>query len=48
MKMVTGSSGGRLLKTLWDFNAGVLYAVTAGFQNPFAFFMPAVFAKLSV
>ena len=48
MSMVTGSPAGRLLKTLWDFNAGVLYAVTSGFTNPFAFFLPAVFAKLAV
>ena len=48
MNMVTGSASGRTLKTLWDFNAGVLYAVTDGFSNPFAFFLPAVFAKLSV
>ena len=48
MNMVTGSPAGRLLKTLWDFNAGVLYAVTSGFTNPFAFFLPAVFAKLAV
>lgn len=48
MKMVTGAASGRILKTLWDFNAGVLYAVTDGFSNPFAFFLPAVFAKLSV
>ena len=48
MYMVTGSPSGRILKTLWDFNAGVLYAVTAGFNNPYAFFLPAVFAKINV
>lgn len=48
MNMVTGAASGRILKTLWDFNAGVLYAVTDGFSNPFAFFLPALFAKLSV
>ncbi|CAI8800405.1 Tail fiber protein [Pseudomonas sp. IT-P74] len=48
MNMLTGSATGRLVKTLWDFNAGVLYAITDGFSNPFAFFMPAVFAKLAV
>ena len=48
MNMLTGSASGRLVKTLWDFNAGVLYAITDGFSNPFAFFMPAVFAKLAV
>ncbi|CAN7256742.1 hypothetical protein LJR159_000979 [Pseudomonas brassicacearum] len=48
MNMVTGAASGRILKTLWDFNAGILYAVTDGFSNPFAFFLPALFAKLSV
>lgn len=48
MNMVTGSPAGRLVKTLWDFSNGTLYAVTSGFSNPFAFFLPAVFAKLSV
>ncbi len=48
MNMLTGSASGRLVKTLWDFNSGVLYAITDGFSNPFAFFMPAVFAKLAV
>jgi len=48
MNMLTGSYSGRMVKTLWDFNAGALYAVTDGFSNPFAFFMPAVFAKISV
>ena len=48
MNMLTGSGSGRSVKTLWDFNAGVLYALTDGFSNPFAFFMPAVFAKISV
>jgi hypothetical protein len=48
MNMLTDSGSGRSVKTLWDFNAGVLYALTDGFSNPFAFFMPAVFAKISV
>ncbi|MND61977.1 hypothetical protein D3C80_532470 [compost metagenome] len=48
MNMLTGSGSGRSVKTLWDFNAGVLYALTDGFSNPFAFFMPAVFARISV
>lgn len=47
MKMVTGAGSGRSVKTLWDFPNGVLYAVTDGSSNPFAFFMPAVFAKLT-
>lgn len=41
MNMVTGSPAGRLVKTLWSFSTGTLYAVTDGFSNPFAFFMPA-------
>lgn len=47
MKMVTGAGSGRSVKTLWDFTNGTLYAVTDGFSNPYAFFMPAVFAKLT-
>lgn len=47
MRMVTGAGSGRNVYTMWDFAAGTLYAVTDGFSNPFAFFMPAVFAKLT-
>lgn len=47
MNMLTGAGAGRMVKTLWDFPNGVLYAVTDGFANPFAFFMPAVFAKMN-
>lgn len=47
MRMVTGAGSGRNVYTMWDFAAGTLYAVTDGFANPFAFFMPAVFAKLT-
>ncbi|MBU6957212.1 hypothetical protein KRR23_05600 [Pseudomonas sp. CVAP len=47
MNMVTGAAAGRLVKTLWDFSNGTLYAVTDGFLNPTAFFMPAMFAKIN-
>ncbi|WP_434672155.1 hypothetical protein [Pseudomonas sp. R1-15] len=46
MLMVSGAPQGRLVYTLWDFASGTLYAVATGTANPFAFFMPAVFAKL--
>jgi hypothetical protein len=46
MKMVSGAPQGRGVYTLWDFANGTLYAMATGTANPFAFFMPAVFAKL--
>lgn len=48
MRMTSGSPGiPRDLYCLWDFSGGVLYAVTISSANPFAFFLPAVFAKLA-
>lgn len=47
MNMVTGAAAGRMVKTLWSFSTRTLYAVTDGFSNPLAFFMPAVFAKMN-
>ncbi|WP_439878848.1 hypothetical protein [Pseudomonas prosekii] len=48
MRMNNADNIGRSLHTWWDFKSNVLYAVTIGLSNPYAFFLPAVFAKLAV
>ena len=45
MKMVSGGNMPRQLYCTWDFSNGTLYAVTVAGNNPFNFFLPAVFAK---
>jgi hypothetical protein len=45
MTMVSGGNIPRQLYCTWDFSAGTLYAVTVAPNNPFNFFLPAVFAK---
>lgn len=47
MSMTAGSSIPRQLYCWWDFPNGVLYAITVAASNPFAFFLPAVFAKMA-
>ncbi|WP_080766481.1 hypothetical protein [Pseudomonas brassicacearum] len=46
MPMLNDAPNNRLLYCWWDFSGGNLYALTIGSGNPFAFFLPAVFAKL--
>jgi hypothetical protein len=47
MPMLNDGQQSRSLYCWWDFSGGNLYALTIGSGNPFAFFLPAVFAKLS-
>lgn len=46
MNMIAGNSPGRLLGCVWDFSAGKLYATTTSTSNPYAFYLPALFAKM--
>lgn len=46
MRMNNNDNIGRSLHTWWDFPNKTLYAVTIGFSNPFAFWLPAMFGKL--
>lgn len=46
MPMLNNDPFSRGLYCWWDFSGGNLYALTVGPGNPFAFFLPAVFAKL--
>lgn len=46
MSMLADDVQERNLYCWWDFSGGNLYALTVGTSNPFAFFLPAVFAKL--
>lgn len=46
MPMLDDEPFNRYLYCWWDFSGGNLYALTVGTHNPFAFFLPAVFAKL--
>lgn len=46
MPMLNDGIQSRSLYCWWDFSGGNLYALTVGLGNPFAFFLPAVFAKL--
>jgi hypothetical protein len=48
MNLTAGGGSGRLLSCLWDFPAGKLWAVTVAASNPFAFYLPALFAKMNV
>jgi hypothetical protein len=45
--MCSGSSTPRALATWWDFPGNTLWAITDAFANPTAFFLPALFAKLT-
>ena len=45
MPMTSGSGIPRQLYCWWDFPNSKLYAITVAASNPFAFFLPAVFAK---
>jgi hypothetical protein len=45
MPMTSGSGIPRNLYCWWDFPNSKLYAITVAASNPFAFFLPAVFAK---
>lgn len=45
MNMTSGSGIPRNLYCWWDFPNNKLYAITVAASNPFAFFLPAVFAK---
>lgn len=47
MYMLNDGNQSRELYCWWDFSGGNLYALTVGVGNPFAFFLPAVFAKLT-
>ncbi|WP_456254566.1 hypothetical protein ACP3PM_17900 [Pseudomonas iridis] len=46
MSMLNDGPQTRQIYCWWDFSGGNLYALTIGVGNPFAFFLPAVFAKL--
>ena len=48
MNMTSGSGIPRNLYCWWDFPNNQLYAITVAAANPYAFFLPAVFAKLAV
>ncbi|EJN36294.1 hypothetical protein [Pseudomonas sp. GM80] len=48
MNMVSGGTIPRQLYCTWDFVGNTLYAVTVAANNPFAFYLPAVFAKQAV
>ena len=48
MSMTSGSGIPRNLYCWWDFPNSTLYAITIAASNPFAFFLPAVFAKIAV
>lgn len=45
MQMVSGQPAGRAVSLFWDFPGNVLRAATTQVNNPFNFWMPAVFAK---
>lgn len=45
-RMYNNDNVGRSLCSWWDFKNKALYAVTVGFSNPYAFWLPAMFAKL--
>ncbi|WP_025110068.1 hypothetical protein [Pseudomonas sp. H1h] len=48
MRMVTGGTRGRQLYCWWDFPNRKLYAITVALDNPYAFWLPALFAKMAV
>ncbi|MEA1029400.1 hypothetical protein T3A99_12565 [Pseudomonas sp. N-137] len=47
MNMTSGSGIPRNLYCWWDFPNNALYAITVAATNPTAFFLPAVFAKMT-
>lgn len=47
MSMTSGGVIPRQLYCTWDFTTNTLYAVTVAANNPFNFFLPAVFAKMN-
>lgn len=47
MLMVGGSAAGRMVYSWWDFPAGKLWTVTSATSNPYAFYLPALFAKMN-
>jgi len=47
MPMTSGSAIPRNLYCWWDFPNSKLYAITVAASNPFALFLPAVFAKMN-
>jgi len=47
MPMVAGNVMGRQLGNRWDFTAGEMQAYTTATSNPRAFYLPALFAKLT-
>lgn len=47
MNLLSGDNVGRTIRTLWDFPAGTLWALTESFNNPFDFHLPAIFAKIN-
>ena len=48
MNMCSGGPVSRALYNWWDFSSNKLYAVTIAYANPYAFYLPAVFAKIAV
>ncbi len=48
MNLLGGSVGGRTISTWWDFPSATLWAITNGFNNPYDFHLPAIFAKINV
>lgn len=46
MRVNSADNVGRALYTWWDFPNKALYVVTIAFSNPYAFWLPAMFAKL--
>lgn len=47
MRMNNADNLGRSVHTWWDFQNKILYAVTIAFSNPYAFWLPAMFAKIN-
>lgn len=47
MKMNNADNLGRSVHTWWDFQNKILYAVTIALSNPYAFWLPAMFAKIN-
>lgn len=47
MKMANGSTAGRIIKNIWNFAAGSMQTVVTGTANPYAFYLPALFAKMN-
>ena len=43
-----GMTAQRALYCWWDFPNQKLYAITVALGNPFAFWLPAMFAKIAV